>query len=232
MIRVRKAGERGHFNHGWLDTFHSFSFSEYHDPAHMNFRKLRVLNEDVVAPGMGFPTHSHSDMEIITYVLSGAVEHKDSMGNSGIIRPGDVQRMSAGTGVTHSEFNPSKKEALHLLQIWIFPEKKGLAPSYEQKTFPDGEKRGKFRLVASREASEGSVKIHQDANLSAAVLKAGEKARVALKSSRHAWVQVARGEVTLNGQELKLSDGAAVSDETSLEFAARKDSELLLFDLA
>ena len=232
IIQVRKAQERGHFDHGWLDTYHTFSFADYQDSAHMGFRNLRVINEDVVAPGMGFPTHSHRDMEIITYVLEGAVEHKDSMGNTGIIRPGDVQRMSAGTGVTHSEFNPSKKEPLHLLQIWIFPEKNGQDPSYEQKSFSDAQKKGKFALVASPDGAQGSVTVHQDVRLFAAVLKKGEGAALSLKSGRHAWAQVARGAVTLNEKDLNTSDGAAISGETILEFTAKKDSEILLFDLA
>ena len=232
MIKIRKAQERGHFDHGWLDTYHTFSFADYQDPANMGFRKLRVINEDVVAAGMGFPTHSHRDMEIITYVLAGAVEHKDSMGNTGIIRPGDVQRMSAGSGVTHSEFNPSKKEPLHLLQIWIFPEKNDQTPSYEQKSFTESQKKGKFALVASPDAAQGSVTVHQDVRLYAAILKAGESAKVSLKPGRHAWAQVAHGEAVLNGKDLKQSDGAAISDETSLEFTAKKDSEILLFDLA
>lgn len=232
MIKIRKASERGHFNYDWLDTYHTFSFADYMDGEHMNFRKLRVINEDTVAPGMGFPTHSHRDMEIITYVMKGAVEHKDSMGNTGVIRPGDVQRMSAGTGVTHSEFNPSKKEPLHLFQIWIFPEKGGLKPSYEQKSFSDAQKSGRFALVASPDAAEGSVTVHQDARLYAAVLKAGESVSYSLKPGRHAWVQMARGSAALNGQALGPSDAAAVSEETALKITARQDSEILLFDLA
>ena len=230
MIQVRKAEERGHFDHGWLNTYHTFSFADYQDPAWMGFRKLRVINEDFVAAGEGFPTHSHRDMEIITYVLEGAVEHKDSMGNHGVIRPGDVQRMSAGTGVTHSEYNPLKSEALHLLQIWIFPEKQGTKPSYEQKSF-SGIKSGNFVLVASGEGDKGSVTVHQDVRLFAAGLKAGQKTEVSLAPGRHAWAQVARGSVTLNGKTLGQSDGAAVSDETLLKFSADKESEILLFDL-
>ena len=232
MIRLRKAKERGHFEHGWLDTYHTFSFAEYHDPDFMGFRSLRVINEDAVAPGMGFPTHSHRDMEIITYVLEGEVEHKDSMGNSGVIRPGDVQRMSAGTGVTHSEFNPSKKNPLHLLQIWILPEKKGTVPSYEQKSFSNAQKSGKLTLVASPTGEGGSVTIHQDARLWSAVLKAGAEIPLKLNAGRHAWLQVARGSVSLNGQPLQTSDGAAVSDESLLTLKTQKDSEILLFDLA
>lgn len=232
MITIRRAKERGHFNHGWLDTYHTFSFAEYHDPDFMGFRSLRVINEDVVAQGMGFPTHSHRDMEIITYVLEGEVEHKDSMGNSGVIRPGDVQRMSAGTGVTHSEFNPSKKNPLHLLQIWILPEKGGTAPGYEQKSFSSAQGSGKLTLVASPTGEGGSVTIRQDARLWAAVLKAGTETPFKLNAGRHAWLQVARGSLSLNGQPLQASDGAAVSNETLLALKTQKDSEILLFDLA
>ena len=232
MIKVRKAADRGHFNHGWLDTYHTFSFADYHDPAHMGFRSLRVINEDVVAPGMGFPTHSHRDMEIITYVLEGAVEHKDSMGNAGVIRPGDVQRMSAGTGVTHSEFNPLKNEPLHLLQIWILPGEKDQKPGYEQKNFKKDQNRSGFMLVASPDGTDGSVTVHQDVGFFSGIFKAGEGASVSLEPGRHAWVQVARGAITLNGQALNASDGAAISDEITLQFAAQKDSEILLFELA
>jgi len=232
MIRIRKAKERGHFEHGWLDTYHTFSFAEYHDPAFMGFRSLRVINEDVVAPGMGFPTHSHRDMEIITYVLEGEVEHKDSMGNSGVIRPGDVQRMSAGTGVTHSEFNPSKKNPLHLLQIWVLPEKKGTVPGYEQKSFSNTQGSGKLTLVASPTGEGGSVTIRQDARLWSAVLKAGAETSLKLSAGRHAWLQVARGSMVLNNQPLQTSDGAAVSDESLLTLKFQKDAEILLFDLA
>jgi quercetin 2,3-dioxygenase len=231
MITVRKASERGHFNHGWLDTYHTFSFAEYVDPRFMGFRSLRVLNEDRVEAGAGFPTHSHRDMEIITYVLEGAVEHKDSLGNAGIIRPGEVQRMSAGTGVTHSEFNPSKKDSLHLLQIWILPEKKGANPGYEQRSFS---KRpgGRFTLVASPNGEEGSVTIHQDARLWTVSLEKGQRAEFALDRARHAWIQVARGQVALNGHKLDSSDGAAVSSERCLEFFTDEHAEILLFDLA
>jgi quercetin 2,3-dioxygenase len=230
MIAVRKAGDRGHFNFGWLDTYHTFSFAEYHDPAHMGFRSLRVINEDVVEAGQGFPTHSHRDMEIITYVLLGAVEHKDSMGNHGVIRPGEVQRMSAGTGVRHSEFNPSKTEPLHLLQIWILPGEHGREPGYEQKSFTIPE--GAFKLVASPKGTEGSVTIGQDARLWAAKLEKGGNASFVLPSGRHAWVQVARGKILLNGHALDTSDGAAISAEKKLDLEAKADSEILLFDLA
>ena len=234
MITVRPSAERGHANHGWLDTYHSFSFDTYHDPAHMGFRSLRVINEDWVAGGKGFPPHGHRDMEIVTYVLDGALQHQDSMGNGSVIRPGEVQRMSAGTGVTHSEYNPSPTERLHLLQIWIKPEARGLEPSYEQKKFPAEGRRGRLQLVASRDAREGSVTIHQDAALYAAALAPKQAFTHNLGAGRHAWLQVARGAVTLNGVALKAGDGAAASDETALKIAGAgsSDSEILLFDLA
>lgn len=232
MVTIRKAGERGHFQHGWLDTYHTFSFADYHDPKWMGFRSLRVINEDRVAPGQGFPTHPHRDMEILTYVLEGGLRHRDSMGNGEVIRPGEVQRMTAGTGVTHSEFNDSKSEPVHLLQIWVFPEKKGLVPGYEQKFFADEEKRGKLRLVASPEANDGSVKIHQDVRLYASLLGAGEELTHPLAAGRAAWVQVARGSVTLNGQRLDQGDAAAISDEVMVKLAGVKEAEVLLFDLA
>ena len=232
MITLRKSGERGHANYGWLDTYHTFSFNTYYDPAHMNFRDLRVINEDRVQPGRGFGTHPHEDMEILTYVLAGALEHKDSMGTGSIIRPGDVQRMSAGTGITHSEFNPSRSEPVHLLQIWIFPEQLGLKPSYEQKTFPEGARRGRLRLVASADAREGSLTIHQDVDLYASVLETGERVTHTLSQGRHAWLQVTRGAVSLNGQAVGAGDGGAVSNERALEIRGDVPSELLLFDLA
>jgi redox-sensitive bicupin YhaK (pirin superfamily) len=231
MIDIRKSADRGHFNHGWLDTHFTFSFADYFDPKHVQFRTLRVLNDDRVAPGAGFPEHPHRDMEIVTYVLEGGLEHRDSMGNGSVIRPGDVQYMSAGTGVTHSEFNPSKTETLHLLQIWMFPEAKGLKPVYDQKTFSDAEKRGKLRLVASPDGREGSVRIRQDNELYATVLGPGEVVRHELKPERHAYVQVARGSVTLNGKALDEGDGAAISTEKSLELTGVRDAEVLLFDL-
>ena len=231
-MTIRKAGERGHFQHGWLDTYHTFSFADYHDPRWMGFRSLRVINEDRVAPGQGFPTHPHRDMEILTYVLEGGLRHRDSMGNGEVIRPGEVQRMAAGTGVTHSEFNDSKTEPVHLLQIWIVPERKGLVPGYEQKFFADAEKRGRLRLVASPEASDGSVKIHQDVRLYASLLGAGEEVTHRLAAGRAAWVQVARGSVTLNGQRLDQGDAAAISDEATVKLAGVKEAEVLLFDLA
>jgi len=234
MITIRPAGERGHVDHGWLNTWHTFSFADYHDPAHHQFRALRVINEDFVQPGYGFGTHPHRDMEIVTYVLEGALSHKDSMGTGSTIRPGDVQRMSAGTGVLHSEYNHSKQELVHLLQIWIFPEKKDLEPSYEQKTFSQDDKRNRLRLVASRDGRDGSVTIHQDASIYAAVLDTGKSVRHQLAPGRHAWVQVARGSVTLNGKTLSAGDGAAVSDESVVELkgAGSQPAELLVFDLA
>jgi redox-sensitive bicupin YhaK (pirin superfamily) len=217
---------------GWLNSAHSFSFGHYYDPEHMGFRALRVINEDRVIPGAGFPTHGHRDMEIISYVLDGALEHKDSTGTSAVIKPGEVQRMSAGTGVRHSEYNASKKDPVHFLQIWIIPEKEGIAPGYEQRTFSDAEKRGKLRLVASRDGREGSVTVHQDVDLYAALLEPGERAAHALAPSRHAWLQVAKGAVTVGGATaLSEGDGVSASDERALEVVAREPAELLLFDL-
>ena len=232
MIAIRKGESRGRTKTGWLDSRHSFSFGHYYDPAHMGFGPLRVINEDRVAPGAGFPTHAHEDMEILSYVLAGALEHKDSMGTGSIIRPGDVQRTSAGTGITHSEFNPSRSEPVHLLQIWIFPEQLGLKPSYEQKTFPEGARRGRLRLVASSDAREGSLTIHQDVDLYASVLETGERVTHTLSQGRHAWLQVTRGAVSLNGQAVGAGDGGAVSNERALEIRGDVPSELLLFDLA
>jgi redox-sensitive bicupin YhaK (pirin superfamily) len=233
MITVRKSDDRGHAEHGWLDSQHTFSFADYHDAAHMGFRALRVINEDRVEPRMGFPSHGHRDMEIVTYVLDGALAHKDSMGNGSTIRPGDVQRMSAGTGVVHSEYNASAAEPVHLLQIWILPDERNLEPGYEEKRFAVDEKRGRLRRIASRDGAEGSVRIHQDADVYATVLGPGETVRHELRPGRHAWLQVARGGVTANGVALGQGDGAAVSDEAAVEIAGRDDgSEVLLFDLA
>jgi redox-sensitive bicupin YhaK (pirin superfamily) len=232
MILLRPAKERGNFNHGWLDTSHTFSFADYYDPEHMGFHALRVINEDRVEPGQGFGTHPHNNMEIITYVLEGALEHKDSMGNGSMIYPGEVQRMSAGTGVTHSEFNPSLSNSVHLLQIWILPRQKGLPPSYEQKIFKMEEKEGRWRLVASESGREGSVTIHQDADLLVSLLKPGEEITYSLKPNRHAWLQLARGKIVLNGKILKAGDGAALSEEPTLSVKATENSEILLFDLA
>jgi hypothetical protein len=230
MISIRRADERGHFDHGWLNTYHTFSFADYHDRDHMGFRSLRVINEDRVAPGQGFGAHRHRDMEIVSYVLDGALAHQDSMGNSGVIRPGDVQRMSAGTGVQHSEFNASKTDPVHFLQIWILPERNGTAPSYEQKTFSRDIARGRLRLVGSPDGRDGSVTIGQDVEIYSSALKPGEEVRHLLSPGRHAWLQVARGEVELNGKPLRAGDGAAVTDESELRIAG-KGSEILLFDL-
>jgi redox-sensitive bicupin YhaK (pirin superfamily) len=232
MITIRPAEERGHASHGWLDTYHTFSFADYHDPEHAGFRHLRVINDDRVAPGMGFGMHPHRDMEILTYVLEGALAHKDSMGNGSVIRPGVVQRMSAGTGVTHSEFNASQTDPVHLLQIWVFPEKKGLPPGYEEREFPEAEQRGRLRLIASRDGREGSARWNQDADLYATLLSPGETASHPLKPGRHAWVHVARGAVTLNGHALKAGDGAAISEEEGVAIRADAETEVLLFDLA
>ena len=230
MIAVRKAGDRGFADHGWLKTYHTFSFADYYDPSYMGFRTLRVLNEDTVLSGQGFGTHPHRDMEIITYVLEGELKHKDSMGNGSIIRPGEVQRMSAGTGVTHSEENPSKKP-LHLLQIWILPDRKGLPPSYEQKAYKEEEKRGAFRLVASKTGEQGSVTIHQDAKLLIALLGKKENARYTFSPDRYGWLQVARGKAKVGKELLQQGDGAAISGEKSIQVIGEGDSELLLFDL-
>ena len=232
MIQIRPSQERGGGNHGWLKTHHTFSFGDYWDPKWMGFRSLRVINEDWVAPNTGFPTHPHRDMEIITYVLEGKLEHKDSLGTGAVILPGDGQRMTAGSGIRHSEFNPSTKDAVHLLQIWIQPEKAALAPSYEQKSFPEDEKRGKFRLIASRNASDGSVKINQDAQLYVTLLKPGEEVAHEFAAGRHGWLQVARGAVELNRRKLSQGDGAAISEEKTVTIKGDADSEVLLFDLA
>jgi hypothetical protein len=229
MIQVRASEERGRNKLSWLDTHFTFSFDQYYDPEHVQFRSLRVLNEDVVAAGGGFPMHPHRDMEILTWILDGAIEHRDNAGGSGVIRPGELQHMSAGTGVLHSEFNPSKKDAAHLLQIWIVPEKRGLKPSYEQLSFADADLRNQFSLVAGPKAP---LTVHQDANLYIARLDKGAEAKHALESGRYAWVQVARGAVELNGTELKAGDGAAVSKEKELRVVAKDASEVLLFDLA
>jgi quercetin 2,3-dioxygenase len=232
MIRIHKSNDRGHADHGWLDSRFSFSFAEYFDPEHEQFRTLRVMNDDHIAGGGGFPTHPHRDMEIVTYVLEGALAHKDSMGNGSVIRPGDVQYMSAGKGVAHSEFNASQKEPVHMYQIWMFPDKKNYEPAYDQKHFPVEEKRGKLRLVVSPDGREGSVKIRQDNELYATVLGPGETVKHEIEKDRHAYVQVARGSVKLNGKELETGDGAAISEEKSLQLTGVKDAEVLLFDLA
>jgi len=232
MISVRRADERGHADHGWLDTRHTFSFADYHDPKYLGFRGLRVINEDRVQPGQGFPPHGHRDMEIVSYVLAGALEHKDSMGTGSVIRPGDVQRMSAGTGVRHSEYNHSKDEPVHFLQVWILPERQGLEPGYEQRHFSDADKRAGLRLIASREGTDGSVTIHADARIYAAVVEQGQRLRHALAEHRHAWLQVARGAITLNDRPLVHGDGAAVSGEPALTIAGAERAEVLVFDLA
>ncbi len=232
MIKLRKAEDRGRFDHGWLNTYHTFSFGQYYDPNYMGFRNLRVINEDYVIPGAGFGTHSHRDMEIITYVLEGALEHKDSLGTGAVIYPGEVQRMSAGTGISHSEFNHSKTEPVHLLQIWILPEKQGLPPSYEQRHFPLEEKHGKLRLVAAMEGRDQAVRVHQDVELYASVLEPSDRVSHQLQRDRHAWVQVIRGAITLNGHSLAAGDGAAISDEDKVDLKATTAAEFLLFDLA
>ncbi|MBS1156099.1 MAG: quercetin 2,3-dioxygenase [Proteobacteria bacterium] len=231
MITLRKSSDRGHADHGWLKSDHSFSFAEYYNPQEMGWGPLRVINEDRVQPGMGFGTHSHRDMEIVSYVLSGQLQHKDSMGNGEIIRPGDVQRMSAGTGVQHSEFNPSPDEGVHFLQIWIMPIRTGVQPSYEQKYFSADEKRGRLRLVASSNGREGSVSIHQDASLFASLLRPGEQVSHAFRPGRLGYVHLVSGEVRVNGTELKTGDAAKIEAEEDLVIVADADSELLLFDL-
>ncbi|NEP13487.1 MAG: pirin family protein [Symploca sp. SIO2C1] len=232
MLTIRKAQERGHANHGWLDSYHTFSFANYHNPNYMGFRSLRVINEDKVNPGAGFGTHGHRNMEIITYVLEGALEHKDSIGNGSVIQPGDVQRMSAGTGIQHSEFNHSKTEPVHFLQIWLLPEIKGNSPSYAQQNFGLAKNPGNLQLVAAKDGRNGALKIHQDVDLYAAVVQASDRISHILEPQRHAWVQVARGEITFNGLSLKEGDGAALSEETEVVIEATKDAEVLLFDLA
>lgn len=232
MITIRHRNERGAVNMGWLNSQHSFSFGHYHDPDQMGFRALRVINEDRVIPGAGFPTHGHANMEIVSYVLSGALEHKDSLGTGSIIRPGEVQRMSAGRGIRHSEYNASQTDPVHFLQIWILPEAHGLAAGYEQSAFADEEKRGTLRLVGSRDGRNGSVTIHQDVDLYAALLDADESTQLPLRPGRHAWVQVARGEVHVNGVRLQEGDGAALSDEAAVTLDRATAAEVLVFDLA
>jgi hypothetical protein len=231
MITLRPAHERGHANHGWLDTHHTFSFADYHDPRHMGFRALRVINEDRVQPGHGFGTHPHRDMEIVSYVLEGALAHEDSMGNGSTIRPGEVERMSAGTGVLHSEQNASRTERVHFLQIWLLPSARGMRPSYEQKVFPEAEKRGALRVVASPDGRDGSVTIRTDAALYAGLFDAGEAAEHALAQGRHAWVHVARGKARVNGRDLGAGDGAAITGEPSVRVEGVEASEVLVFDL-
>lgn len=232
MLTLRRAEERGRANFGWLDSRHSFSFGSYFDEKHMGFGPLRIINDDRVAGGGGFPTHPHADMEIVSYVLEGALEHKDSLGTGSVVRPGDVQRMSAGSGVRHSEFNASHNDPVHFLQIWIVPEKRGLAPSYEQKAFSDADKRGKLRLVGSRDGRDGSVTIHRDVDFYATLLGEGDKVAHEVKAGRIAWVQVASGTATLNGEQLYPGDGVAIETAGKLEIAGTSQSEVLVFDMA
>ena len=231
MITFRDRMARGQTRTGWLDSRHTFSFGQYQDPAHMSFRSLRVINEDRVIPGAGFPRHGHSDMEIISYVLEGALEHKDSLGNGTVIRPGDVQRMSAGTGILHSEFNPSKVDPVHFLQMWIIPDRAGLPPSYEQKAFPIEERRGRLRLVAGPDNRDSTITVHQDARLFVANLKVNERVVHEIERGRGVWLQLARGIVTVNGTQMRAGDGAAVEDEPAIAIEADTDAEFLLFDL-
>jgi hypothetical protein len=232
MLRVRRGSERGHFDHGWLDTYHTFSFGDYHDPAHRGFRSLRVMNEDRVAPGQGFGMHGHRDMEILTYVLSGRLAHRDSLGNGEELKPGEFQRMTAGTGIRHSEFNPSDTEPVHLYQIWLLPERTGLTPSYEQRAFADSERHNRLRVVASRDGEGGSLTIHQDARVLLATLDAKCSVEHAIPAGRHAWLQVLRGRVTAGGESLAVGDALAAGDVGRIDVSAEEPSEVLLFDLA
>ncbi len=231
MITVRRSRERGHFNHGWLDTYHPFSFGAYYDPNHVHFRTLRVINEDTIQPAQGFGTHSHQDMEIITYVLEGTLEHKDSIGNTSLIQPGEVQRMSAGTGVTHSEFNHSDKEPVHLLQIWIFPNQKELPPSYEQRSFKAHSNKNNLRLLVSQDGRNHSVSLHQDVLIYDCYLEEGKTIEYAVKENRGVWIQVTRGELKVSGQVLKKGDGACIEKQIQMDLATLKTTEFLLFDL-
>ena len=232
MLTIRRAGQRGSANHGWLDTRHTFSFADYHDPQHMGFRALRVINEDRVAPGRGFGTHPHRDMEIISYVLEGALAHRDSLGNGSVIRPGEVQRMSAGTGVRHSEHNASQEELVHFLQIWIVPNQRGLPPSYEQRAFDPREREGSLRLVVDPDGREGALKINADARLYTTLLHAGAQVEHEVRAGRHAWIQVARGVIEVDGETLEAGDGASLSAAARLVLKAVEPAELLVFDLA
>jgi redox-sensitive bicupin YhaK (pirin superfamily) len=231
MISIRRAKERGHFDHGWLNTYHTFSFDQYYDPRFMGFRSLRVINEDFVAPGRGFPTHGHRDMEIITYILEGALKHEDSMGNGSVIRPGDVQRMTAGTGVRHSEKNASDTERVHLLQIWILPNAEDLKPGYEQKAFSEEERTGQLRLIASGDGRDGSVQLNQDVSLFASILDADQRVERAMDAARYAWIQVARGAVDVNGEKAEQGDGVVIMGESEVKIRAEAPAEILLFDL-
>jgi redox-sensitive bicupin YhaK (pirin superfamily) len=232
MLKIRRGNERGHFDHGWLDTYHTFSFGDYYDPAQIGFRALRVINEDRVAPGGGFGMHGHRDLEIVTCVLAGALEHKDSLGHGEVLRPGEMQHMSAGRGIRHSEFNPSESEAVHLYQIWLLPREKGLEPSYGQKSFSTEGRKGKWQVVASPDGAEGSLTIQQDASILLANLNAGESLAYRLEQDRHAWVQVLRGTVRVEGEELSAGDAVAVSEEAGVEEASDSAAEVMLFDLA
>lgn len=232
MITIRHSNDRGHAQHGWLDSYHTFSFSNYYDPAHMGFRSLRVINEDRIAPGQGFGTHSHRDMEIITFVLDGAIAHKDSIGNTEVLRPGEIQRMTAGTGIAHSEFNPADDAPTHLLQIWILPDRQGLPPSYEQIAVPLAERSGRLKTIASPDGRDGGVKIHQDLLLLTAVLAPQQQIEYQLAGNRAVWLQITRGEVTLNGHTLVAGDGAAIDRQDRISLEAVTDSEILLFDMA
>jgi len=231
MLKTRRSEDRGHIDHGWLNARHSFSFGGYHDPAHMGFRVLRVINEDIVAPGQGFGTHPHRDMEILTYVIEGALEHRDNMGNGSVIRPGDVQWMSAGTGVTHSEFNPSPTEPTHLLQIWILPDRPGRTPDYAEKHFSRAERTGILRLVASGDGADGSLRWGQDVRLYASILAEGQSVSLDLGPDRHAWIQMVAGEIEVGGVTLGPGDAVAISEETGLEITSGQESEFLVFDL-
>jgi len=232
MLTIRHSNQRGHFDHGWLNTYHTFSFDQYYDPRYMGFRSLRVINEDFVAAGRGFPKHGHRDMEIITYILEGALKHEDSMGNGSVIRPGDVQRMTAGTGVRHSEQNASNDERVHLLQIWIIPNADNLEPGYEQKAFSVDERKNQLRLIASLGGRDGSVSINQDASLFASILEAGNSVTYQIDQARYGWLQVARGVVEVNGERAEQGDGAVVVAERQLTIRALDGAEVLLFDLA
>lgn len=232
MIVIRKSGERGHADYGWLKAFYTFSFANYYDPEHMEFRALRVLNDDIIEPGKGFPTHHHNDMEVVTYILKGSLKHKDSTGEESVITRGDVQRMTTGTGIMHSEYNPSETKTVHLFQTWIVPEETGLTPSYEQKNFPEEEKKGKLCLIASSDGRGNSVIVRQDVNIYASILDGGDTIEQKISAGRHAWVQVAYGEISLNGQTLAEGDGAAVSDEEELKIICKDSAEFLLYDLA
>ena len=230
MMSIRKSGERGHANHGWLDSYHTFSFADYYDPKHTNFRALRVINEDFIAPGMGFGTHPHNDMEIITYIVKGALQHKDSMGNSAVMRAGDIQRISAGSGIMHSEFNASKSEPVHLLQIWLVPNQKGIKPGYVEKSFAKAEP-GKLHLAVSQAGRDGSIPIHQDTDLYFSKLDAGQKANLALRPGRHAWLQLIEGELDVNGSRLQAGDAAGFAQTDALKLSAVDSAHFLLFDL-